>query len=148
MTVIQATSRLALVGIAALSFAACSSTDASLKGDAKKLSNELAAATKAENKAAKAEQAASTTTTAAPAPSCPTQAEATVILGAGNLVISPLICENGFAAGDASSQVDYAYILQLDGGNWTRASDAVASEICTTNPQGLSKQFVSTGCND
>ena len=139
MTLTRIAARCALVGVAALSFAACSSTDASVKSDAKKLSNELAAA---------AEKAATSTTTAAPASSCPTPAETAVILGAGNRVVSPPICVNGFAAGDASSQVDFAYILQLDGDTWARASDAVASQICTTNPQGLSKQFVNTGCND
>ena len=83
MTVIQTATRFTLVGIAALSFAACSSTESSLKGDAKKLSNELAAAaTKAEPKAAKAEQATSSTTTATPPPSCPTAGEAAATLGA------------------------------------------------------------------
>ncbi|MBK5290006.1 MAG: hypothetical protein JJE46_16245 [Acidimicrobiia bacterium] len=128
MTITRTAARLALVGVAALSFAACSSSS-SAKSDAKKA-------------------AATSTTTAASTPSCPTVEEATAALGAGNRATDTPICEGGFAAGDATGEVDFAYILQPDGDSWARVSDAVQTEICTTNPQGLSQQFVNTGCND
>ncbi len=150
MAITHTTARIALVGIAALSFAACSSDTTSLKSDAKKLTKEVrAAATKAED----ATKAGDTTTTvpqpaAAPTPACPTATEAAAFLGAGTNVFTEPICENGFAAGRASSQVDFGYLLQATGDTWARAADSVATEVCTTNPQGLSPTMVSTACLD
>ena len=150
MTVTRTTARIALVGMAALSFAACSSDSADLKSDAKKLGNELrAAATKAE----KAAETTTTTTVAAPpaattSPACPTAAEAAAILGAGNDAFTAPICADGFAAGRASAQVDFGYLLQATGGKWVRASDSVQNEVCTTNPQGLPQPMVGAACID
>ena len=148
MTITGTTARIALVGISALSITACSS--ATLKSDAKKLNKELAAAaTKAEKKAA-----ATTTTTAAsqpvttPSPACPTTSEAAAILGAGTNAFTEPLCGNGFAAGRASSEVDFGYLLQATGGSWVRASDAVQNEVCTTNPQGLSQAMIGAACID
>ena len=149
MTITRTVIRIALVGIAALSFAACSSDRADLKSDAKKLGNELRAA------ATKAEKAAETTTTtaaaqpaAAPSPACPTATEAAAILGAGNNAFTEPICANGFAAGRASAQVDFGYLLQSNGGSWVRARDSVQNEVCTTNPQGLPQAMVGAACID
>ena len=152
MTITRTTTRIALVGIAALSFAACSS-DTSLKGDAKKLSKELAAAaTKAEKDATKAAETTTTTAAAQPAatapPACPTASEAATILGAGTNAFTEPLCANGFAAGRASNQVDFGYLLQATGGSWARASDAVQNEVCTTNPQGVSQAMVGAACID
>ena len=151
MTITRTTARIALVGISALSITACSS--ATLKSDAKKLNKELAAAaTKAEKQAEKA--AATTTTTAAsqpvtaPSPACPTTSEAAAILGAGTNAFTEPLCGNGFAAGRASSEVDFGYLLQATGGSWVRASDAVQNEVCTTNPQGLSQAMIGAACID
>ena len=149
MTVTRTAARIALVGMAALSFAACSSDSASLKSDAKKLGNELRAA------ATKAEKAADTTTTtvaappaAATTPACPTATEAAAILGAGNNAFTAPICADGFAAGRASAQVDFGYLLQATGGSWVKASDSVQNEVCTTNPQGLPQPMVGAACID
>lgn len=156
MTIIRTASRVALVGIAALSFAACSSSSSD-KSDSKKLDNEVrAAATKAEKAAQKAadEQAAeeaaanATSTTTAPTPPCPSAAEAASILGDGSRVVAAPTCEGNYAAGSASSEVDFAYFLTWGGSSWSRASDAVTNEICGSNPQGLSPQMVSAGCDD
>ncbi len=151
MTITRTAARMALVGISALSFAACSS--ATLKSDAKKLNKELAAAaTKAEKNVEKA--AATTTTTAAsppvtaPSPACPTASEAAAILGAGTNAFTEPLCANGFAAGRASNQVDFGYLLLATGGSWARASDAVQNEVCTTNPQGVSQAMVGAACID
>lgn len=152
MTITRTAARIALVGMAALSFAACSSDSAALKSDAKKLGNELrAAATKAEKAA---ETTPTTTTTAvappaaAPSPACPTATEAAAILGAGNNAFTAPICANGFAAGRASAQVDFGYLLQATGGSWVRASDSVQNEVCTTNSQGLPQAMVGASCID
>ncbi len=148
MTTTGTAARIALVGIAALSFAACSSDTTSLKSDAKKLNNELRAA------ATRAEKDATTTTTAvpqpaaAPAPACPTATEAAAILGAGTNAFTDPICAGGFAAGRASSQVDFGYLLQATGGSWVRASDAVQNEVCTTNPQGVTQAMIGAACID
>ena len=148
MTITRTTARIALVGISALSITACSS--ATLKSDAKKLNKELAAAaTKAEKQAA-----ATTTTTAAsqpvtaPSPACPTTSEAAAILGAGTNAFTEPLCGNGFAAGRASSQVDFGYLLQATGGSWAQASDAVQNEVCTTNPQGVTQAMIGAACLD
>ncbi len=149
MTITRTAARIALVGMAALSFAACSSDSADLKSDAKKLSNELRAA------ATKAAKTADTTTTtvavppaAATSPACPTATEAAAILGAGNNAFTQPICADGFAAGRASAQVDFGYLLQATGGSWVRASDSVQNEVCTTNPQGLPQPMVGAACID
>ncbi len=149
MTITRTAARIALVGMAALSFAACSSDNADLKSDAKKLSNELRAA------ATKAAKTADTTTTsvavppaAATSPACPTATEAAAILGAGNNAFTQPICADGFAAGRASAQVDFGYLLQATGGSWVRASDSVQNEVCTTNPQGLPQPMVGAACID
>ncbi len=149
MTITRTAARIALVGMAALSFAACSSDSADLKSDAKKLSNELRAAA---TKAAKTADTTTTTVAAPPAaatsPACPTATEAAAILGAGNNAFTQPICADGFAAGRASAQVDFGYLLQATGGSWVRASDSVQNEVCTTNPQGLPQPMVGAACID
>ena len=149
MTITRTAARIALVGMAALSFTACSSDSTSLKSDAKKLSNELrAAATKAEKAAETTPTTAATQPAASPAPACPTATEAAAILGAGNNAFTEPICANGYAAGRASAQVDFGYLLQATGGSWVRASDSVQNEVCTTNPQGLPQAMVGAACID
>ena len=151
MTITRTAARMALVGISALSFAACSS--ATLKSDAKKLNKELAAAaTKAEKNAEKAAETTTTTAAsqpaAAPAPACPTATEAADILGAGTNAFTEPLCANGFAAGRASNHVDFGYLLQATGGSWSIASDAVKNEVCTTNPQGVTQAMIGAACID
>ena len=149
MTITRTAARIALVGLAALSLAACSSNSANLKSDAKNLSNELrAVATKAEKNAETTTTTATAQPAVAPSPRCPTATEAAAILGAGNNAFTDPICADGFAAGRASAQVDFGYLLQATDGSWVRASDSVQNEVCTTNPQGLPQAMVGAACID
>jgi hypothetical protein len=137
--------RVAVVGLAVVAVAGCSSdgkkSDADSTKDIKRAS------------AVKPEKTAPTTAPAVPSTSAaPTTAACTT--AAAQPAMSPdtvhsIVCEGEFAAGDASNtHVDYAYLLQNVNGSWQKASVALQQEVCTTNSQGLPASFVANACND
>ena len=138
--------RIAVVGLAVVAVAGCSSdakkSDAS---NAKKL-KPAASVTK--------KQAVTSSTTAAPSstttpsgPACTVDA-ATAALGTSGTAFN-ITCLSGYAAGDASnSHYDFAYLLVDTNGTWVQASTAIQEQVCTSNPQGLPASFVALACND
>lgn len=138
--------RLAVVGLAVVAVAGCSS-------DAKK-SDASNAETLKPVASVTHKQPGTSSTTAAPSststlsgPACTVEA-ATAALGT-NGTASNITCLSGYAAGDANNtHVDFAYLLVDTNGTWVQASGAVQQQVCTSNPQGLPTSFVDAACND
>lgn len=143
-TSLRSVTRIAIVGLAVIAVAGCSSDSKKSDADSAKKFKPAASVTKRPASTTTA-PAASSTTAAATAPCTTTAAQA---------VLSPdtvdsIVCNGPFAAGDANNtHVDYAYLLQDMNGTWQKASDAVQEQVCTSNPQGLPASFVAAACDD
>ncbi|MEP6624096.1 MAG: hypothetical protein ABJC79_06620 [Acidimicrobiia bacterium] len=143
MTTSTRFARLAIVGMAAVAIAGCSSNAKS--SDAAKKLKPAASVTK---------EAKSSTTTAPTSSSTGAPTTAPCTTAAAQTALAPdraidITCNGVFAAGSASNpQVDYAYLLQDVNGAWQKASTTVQNEVCTSNPQGLPASFVASACND
>ncbi len=152
MAITRIASRIALIGIVAISFAACSSDTA--KKTEEKLEKEVREAKeKAEKKAEEAKAAATAaaknSASTPAAPTCATEAEATSALGSKGTATGAPFCEDGFAAGSATNgEFDFAYALQSSDGTWSLLSEGAQKEICTVNPGGFSQEFVNDACDD
>ncbi len=138
LTTSRRTVRVAIIGLALVAVAGCSSDATKSAEDTAKKIKPAASVTK---------DTASSTTTAAPSNASCTTAAAQVALNPDHVI--DITCNGAFAAGSASNTVvDYAYLLQDVNGTWQKASTAVQTEVCTSNPQGLPASFVASACND